>query len=325
MSRKSNEIVRVELLTVLIKYLETHKRLVIPQLGAFLVKEPGVSIVFSELMKRDDGVLRSLLCAEGRSEVEAAGFIDRFVFEVRHAIESGSEYRLDDFGSMKPGPNGTIIFVYRPATGCDPNGVASDVRAAGHSRQTISPETFPKQPVTPNIFTPSISAQANEMPVASKPVGKQTEFSGTSDNKMSVRPKAVSDAAPKRTIVQPFPQPTSRRVPNESDPSYKSHIDTARMAETVRTAFGNEAKDGVVPMRKRVDPTSSYDSLYDEADEDYIEHPTERRKFDRFLLVAILAVVIAVAAIAFGFWREARERQAEEEMLQLEQFDTRFE
>ena len=60
-------------------------------------------------------------------------------------------------------------------------------------------------------------------------------------------------------------------------------------------------------------------------DEDYNEPSTQRRGVDRFLLVAILAVVIAVAAIAFGFWREARERQAEAEMLQMEQFDTRFE
>lgn len=97
------------------------------------------------------------------------------------------------------------------------------------------------------------------------------------------------------------------------------------MAETVRTAFGNESNSGAVPMKKGGDSAASYEPLYEDTDEDYIEQPAERRKFDRFLLVAILAVVIAVAAIAFGFWREARERQAEEEMLQMEQFDTRFE
>ena len=43
------------------QYLGSHKRLVVPQLGTFIVKEPGVSIVFSELLKRDDGVLCGLL------------------------------------------------------------------------------------------------------------------------------------------------------------------------------------------------------------------------------------------------------------------------
>jgi len=77
------------------QYLGSHKRLVVPQLGTFIVKEPGVSIVFSELLKRDDGVLRGLLREAGVGELEAAGEIDRFVFEVRHAAQHGQEFRLD--------------------------------------------------------------------------------------------------------------------------------------------------------------------------------------------------------------------------------------
>ena len=75
------------------QYLGSHKRLVVPQLGTFIVKEPGVSIVFSELLKRDDGVLRGLLREAGVGELEAAGEIDRFVFEVRHAAQHGQEPR----------------------------------------------------------------------------------------------------------------------------------------------------------------------------------------------------------------------------------------
>ena len=92
------------LIRTISQYLESHKRLVVPQLGTFIVKEPGVSIVFSELLKRDDGTLRRLLIGGGLSELEAAGEIDRFVFEVRHAVEHGAEFRLDGFGVMKPGP-----------------------------------------------------------------------------------------------------------------------------------------------------------------------------------------------------------------------------
>lgn len=96
------------------QYLGSHKRLVVPQLGTFIVKEPGVSIVFSELLKRDDGVLRGLLRAQGVGGLEAAGEIDRFVFEVRHAAQHGQEFRLDGFGVLHPGPNGTIAFAYEP-------------------------------------------------------------------------------------------------------------------------------------------------------------------------------------------------------------------
>lgn len=91
------------LIPVITQYLETHKRLVIPQLGAFIVKEPGRAVLFSELLKRDDGVLRGLLCARGLNELEAAGEIDRFVFEVRHAVEHGLVCPLPGLGEMRGG------------------------------------------------------------------------------------------------------------------------------------------------------------------------------------------------------------------------------
>ena len=75
------------------QYLTAHKRLVVPQLGAFIVKEPDHTVLFSELLRRDDGVLRQVLRDAGMAELEAAGEIDRFVFEVRHAVEHGGTYR----------------------------------------------------------------------------------------------------------------------------------------------------------------------------------------------------------------------------------------
>lgn len=105
-------------MTVLIQlieqYLETHKRLVVPQLGAFLVKEEPRGVVFSELLRRDDGVLHGLLVEKGMSDVAARGEIDRFVYEVRHAIEQGERFYLSDFGEFVPGKNGTIHFDHHP-------------------------------------------------------------------------------------------------------------------------------------------------------------------------------------------------------------------
>ena len=60
------------LIRIIAQYLESHRRLVIPQMGAFIVKEPGSSVLFSELLKRDDGVLQSLLTAAGIGGAPAA-------------------------------------------------------------------------------------------------------------------------------------------------------------------------------------------------------------------------------------------------------------
>lgn len=99
------------LIELIKNYLSEHRRLVVPQLGAFVVKIPEGDVVFSELLKRDDGVLRGLLVSQGgMSELEAAGAIDRFVFEVRHALEKEGAYRLEGFGRMTLSPGGAIAF-----------------------------------------------------------------------------------------------------------------------------------------------------------------------------------------------------------------------
>ena len=43
---------------ILIEYLKHNRRLVVPKLGAFIVKQPSGVIRFSELIRTDDGVLR---------------------------------------------------------------------------------------------------------------------------------------------------------------------------------------------------------------------------------------------------------------------------
>ena len=101
----------MELITnILIEYLKHNKRIVVPKLGAFIVKQPSGIIRFTDLMRNDDGVLRSLLVAYGMSELEATGKIDRFVFEIRHAISQQGRFTLSGFGSFRASENNTIVF-----------------------------------------------------------------------------------------------------------------------------------------------------------------------------------------------------------------------
>ncbi len=254
----------------LIKYLESNNRILVPQLGVFLVKEPGRNIVFSELMKRDDGVLRGLLCDEGRSEIEAVGMIDRFVFEVRRAVENGADYRIPDFGTFKPGPNGGIRFVCQS----DEQPVA-DLSSESASQPGPMPEQMPAQSPT-------------------------------------AEPEPCSGGNP----AEP-PKKDSLRTQTPDDWNiYKEYIDTARMAETMRTAFSENAGNTAARRPKKV-AARRYEDEEEMAPR--VRRP-RRRGFDRFFLfVGILAMLIAAAAIAFGFWREYRERQAEDAVERMEQ------
>ena len=114
------------------EFLRTHKRLVVPQLGAFIVKAPGGEILFSELFKRDDGVLRGLLTAAGASE------IDRLIFDLRHAVQHGGVYLVAGLGTFSAGANGTLTFAYDPQAGAAagpasalPAGSAVETEASG--------------------------------------------------------------------------------------------------------------------------------------------------------------------------------------------------
>ena len=103
------------IIKIISKYLENNKRLVVPNLGAFIVKDAEHKILFSNLMKGDDGVLRKLLIEHGVSELEAAGTIDRFVFEVNFRLDRDGVCGLDKFGALKRGANGIISFITNPA------------------------------------------------------------------------------------------------------------------------------------------------------------------------------------------------------------------
>lgn len=214
--------ISIVLIRTISQYLESHKRLVVPQLGTFIVKEPGVSIVFSELLKRDDGTLRRLLIDGGLSELEAAGEIDRFVFEVRHAVEHGAEFRLDGFGVMRPGPNGTIAFVFESRIAGAAPVIADKAPAAGGK----------PEPVGKPIDEPRVSISAKMAP----------------------------------------------------DPSVRG------------LRYGKPPKN-----------TDAYT---------YVDRPPRRRKADRFIWIALIAAALAVAAIAFGYLREAKDRETEMQYLE---------
>ena len=102
---------RVEIITnIIVEYLKHNKRLCVPKLGTFIVKQSSGSIVFSDLMRGDDGVLRSLLMAAGMRELEANGAIDRFVFEIRHAVSVEGSKKIEGLGEFSANINNTITF-----------------------------------------------------------------------------------------------------------------------------------------------------------------------------------------------------------------------
>ena len=141
---------------------------------------------------------------------------------MRHAVEHGAEFRLDGFGVMKPGPNGTIAFVF-------------ESRIAGAA--------------------PVIADKAPAAGGKPEPVGKP--------------------------IDEPRVSTSAKMAP---DPSVRG------------LRYGKPPKN-----------TDAYT---------YVDRPPRRRKADRFIWIALIAAALAVAAIAFGYLREAKDRETEMQYLE---------
>ena len=101
---------------VITAHLRSNRRLVVPNFGAFVVKESG-EYLFSDLLRDDDGVLASLLREKGLSEMEAAVMTDRFIFEVRHELEQYGYCRLGDIGTLRIEPDTKVLKLYPPVQG----------------------------------------------------------------------------------------------------------------------------------------------------------------------------------------------------------------
>ncbi len=337
------------LVRILSRSLKSHKRLVVPQLGAFLVKEPGRSIVFTELLKRDDGVLRGILLGDGLSELEAAGEIDRFVFEVRHAVGQGGEYLLPGLGTMRLGPNGTIAFLFDPAAGAEecavqPSDEPSDEAAkaaafgetvpgdfsrAGHNSGPYGPETPDKlsgaaraaelrNPEPRSVESPETELSKVESPETVAPAaGAASGLSGPELSAACATPSpfAAADASAASGLAAPAAAAPS--APHRGVSSGSETIRPGHLPEAVRTAFDEApmstsakmAPDPSVRGLRYGKPRKSTDAYT------YVDRPP-RRRADRFLWIALFAAVLALGAIAFGFLRERQERKAEAEFFE---------
>lgn len=97
---------------IIAEYLTSNRRLVVPDFGAFVVKESG-ELLFSELLRTDDGVLSGVLAERGLNEMEIAVVVDRYIFEVRHELEAYGYCRLGALGTLRLEPATKSLKLYQ--------------------------------------------------------------------------------------------------------------------------------------------------------------------------------------------------------------------
>ena len=105
---------------IITEYLDNNKRLIIPELGAFIKKEGENNIVFVPFLKKDDGVLTGRLCSTyGLKTAEARALIDDYVFNLRNAVSGDGYFVIEKLGRIRSDANNIYYLEYnsgeRPA------------------------------------------------------------------------------------------------------------------------------------------------------------------------------------------------------------------
>lgn len=160
---------------VIERYLQQHRRLVVPAFGAFVVKDTGERI-FSDLLNSDDGVLVSLLRDMGLNEMEAAVMVDRFIFEVRYELDQYGYCRLGEVGTLRVEPDTKVLRLYPPVSGEMPKQTPYipkpivEAEPIVEETSKVEEQVVPQQPQIPQSETPQdLSEPKQQTEQQSKP------------------------------------------------------------------------------------------------------------------------------------------------------------
>lgn len=102
---------------LLITCLQRNKRLIIPDLGAFIRKNidgVGVILVFVPFLKKDDGVLLSAIESWAGIEAEDANeILKEYVSQIKNSLDTRGQYVIEGVGVLKYDANG-VIYLAKP-------------------------------------------------------------------------------------------------------------------------------------------------------------------------------------------------------------------
>lgn len=266
------------LIQIIAEYMATHRRLVVPQLGAFLRKSEGEEILFSELLKRDDGVLLNLLCSRGMGELEAQGAIDRFVFELRHTVESGAVYRAEHLGLFAVGAQSNLCFRYLP---------------------TLE-NSAPEPPATPPTPSPETIEQA---PIPEQPVAVEPQLPASEP--VDEEPVPEVEARQEEPELPAAP-PAEELVMRESPADGERGAEEAR--RKIKALLGDHPPQVHTSSRPRPTDPSIKGLRYGKPGKNTEGYgygaTSSSRRPDSFVILAIVAVLLALAAILYGYFND---------------------
>jgi nucleoid DNA-binding protein len=132
---------------IIYELLNTNARVIIPDFGAFIIKQKNPRlIVFNEFLRYNDGLLIDYIAvSEGVDKSKAKEKVTKFVEEISQILSRGDEVFIDGLGKLVKDSSGKLTFI-------DENAASDDVQQKGKKpaakkdvKAAVPPEPKPEQ------------------------------------------------------------------------------------------------------------------------------------------------------------------------------------
>ena len=248
---------------IILKYLSDNKRLVIPDFGAFLRKDVSGEIVFVEFLKKDDGVLASLLQKMyALSQREAQAVVEDYVSKAKQSINTTGRFVIPGMGYIEVNANQGYELV------CDPN---------------VRVETSPASTIPTSVYSNPSEEQKGKNSVLTTPKVATAKPAVSAENKIQAdaRTKNVSQAEHRSSPIL-----NREGAPQAGIRQKEPKIEAVRPSERVNPG----RQETVVPRKTNDRPERMPDMQ------------RKKKRADMIMIIAIIAAIIAISSMIYGIF-----------------------
>jgi nucleoid DNA-binding protein len=227
----------------LLSLLESNSRVIIPDLGAFILRQQDPrQVVFNDLLAFNDGMLMDFLERnEGLSSKESEKRIKEFVEDIKDSLGKGQDVALAGLGILKMDPSGKIVFtdqVIQDKSRARPVGSAK-IKEGPPDEVPDKTETGSKEKSKKKSTGKKKSAGKKKPTETKKPAEKESftledktsdvEVDATADPPLITDPEdppfTIEKQAGSATVVEPEPE-TDSKPETEAEPAKEPETET---------------------------------------------------------------------------------------------------
>lgn len=202
-----------QLSAIIAQYINSETRLIIPEVGTLLRRKESGEVVFTEMLRKNDGVLVGLVVnGMDVSPSRANEIVGGYVEVIKQELATRKKFILDGVGVLLRRADGGVDFSFNPFAQSIPEPDADEddsivpleeVAVSQPSAPRVEVATAPRSVVTPKEQPVVAPNPAEEKPAAVRPV---------------VEPAKVPQQRPAVAAPKPTPKPTLTEAVEEEAP-----------------------------------------------------------------------------------------------------------